>query len=420
MNMIHARLASTGWLTSLTVAALLAVAGCGGSTGSAHSSRTSVAPTRTPQSSVSGGSRNSVELRANGGVLAWGDNSSGELGDGTTTKRHTPVPVSGLGAGSGVVEVVAGASHALALKVDGRVLAWGHNRSGELGDGSTADHPTPELIGALRNIKSLAAGDGFSLALKADGTVLAWGNNKSGQLGDGNAPADHATPAPVHDLGSGSGVVAIAAGGSHGLVLKRDGTVLAWGNGTSGQLGEGTNGKASAPTRVTGLGSGSGVRAIAAGGSFSLALKADGTVLAWGNNKSGQLGDGSAPIDHNTPTPVSGLGARSGVRAIAAGGSFSLALKADGTVLAWGNNKSGELGDGSAPNDRHTPVQVSGLGPGSTVIGVAAGGAHALALKPDGALLAWGLNSSGQLGDGGAPVNHPTPVSTQLPPDSVR
>jgi len=411
--MSHRARSAPGSLVALVAVALFLVAGCGGTKNSARPVRTTATPARTPEPSVSAGLRYSVELQASGAMLAWGDNSSGELGDGTTTKRATPVPLPGLGPDSGVVQVAAGGSHTLVLKADGRVLAWGHNRSGELGDGSTVDHPMPEVIGALTNVTALAAGDGFSLALKADGTVLAWGNNKSGQLGDGNAPADHATPAPVRGLGSGSGVVALAAGGSHALVLKRGGAVMAWGNGTSGQLGDASNGKASAPTNVTGLGPGSGVRTIAAGGSFSLALKADGSVVAWGNNKSGELGDGSAPIDHNTPTPVSGLGTHSGVRAIAAGGSFSLALKGDGTVLAWGNNKSGQLGDGDAPNDHHSPVAVDGLGPGSGIIGVAAGNAHALAVKSDGTVLAWGLNSSGELGDGSAPANHPMPVAAR-------
>ena len=197
-------------------------------------------------------------------------------------------------------------------------------------------------------------------------------------------------------------------------MLKRDGSVLAWGNGTSGQLGIGSSGKVSAPTQVRGLGPGSGVVAIAAGGSFALALKADGTLLAWGNNASGQLGDGTAPKDHAAPVPVRGVGRGSGVVAIAAGATFALALKRDGTVLAWGNNASGQLGDGTAPLDHVTPVAVVGLDGRQPIKAIAAGGSHSLATRADGSTMAWGNNSSGQLGDNTAPADHATPVAVAI------
>src|SRR5205807_221649 len=131
----------------------------------------------------------------------------------------------------------------------------------------------------------------------------------------------------------------------------------------------------------------------------------------WGNNASGELGDGSAPTDHATPVSVAGLGPGSGVVKIAAGTGFSLALKSDGTVLAWGNNASGELGDGSAPTGHPTPVPVSGLGAGSGVVKIVAGGASAYALRSSGGVLAWGNNAVGELGNGGAPVDAHTPVT---------
>jgi len=352
-------------------------------------------------------------LAMHGRVFAWGHDASGELGDGSTTARPLPVAVTAVPAGA--VAVAAGKSHGLALMADGTVFGWGHNRSGELGDGTKIDRLLPVRIKGLHDVRGLAAGDGFSLALEADGTVLAWGNNKSGQLGDGNAPMDHAAAAVVHGLGPSSGVVEIAAGSSFGMVRKADGSVWEWGNGTSGQLGDGKNDKQSAPTVVKGLGPGSHVIAVAGGGAFSLALKSDGTVLAWGHNRSGQLGDSHPGIDRAVPAAVVGLGAGSGVVGIAAGDSFSLALKKDGTVLAWGHNKSGELGDGSAPTDHATPVRVAGFGPGSGVRAVAAGGFHALAITASGIVWAWGNNSSGELGDGTAPTDHHTPVRVRLP-----
>jgi alpha-tubulin suppressor-like RCC1 family protein len=347
-------------------------------------------------------------VKTGGRLLAWGSNSSGEVGDGSTTSRPSPVEV--IGITTPVVDIAAGAFHTLALTSDGRVYAWGHNRSGELGDGTTKNNPTPTLVPGLRDVRAVAAGAGFSLALEADGSVLAWGNNKSGELGDGRAPQDHTTPAPVMGLGAGSGVVEIATGTDFGMVRKADGSVWEWGNGTSGQLGDGTTDKQSAPTPVRGLGPGSHVVAIAGGGAHALALEADGSVLAWGNNAKGELGDGSAPDDKLAPVPVSGLGAGSGVVAISAGGSFSLAATRDGKVYAWGNNRSGELGDGNAPTDRSVPGRVPGLPPTSGLHAIAAGGEHCVAIANDGSVWVWGNNRAGQLGDGRQPTDSHSPV----------
>jgi alpha-tubulin suppressor-like RCC1 family protein len=226
-------------------------------------------------------------------------------------------------------------------------------------------------------VVALAAGDSHALALKADGTVLAWGNNQSGELGDGTAPTDHATPVIVQGLGPGSGVAKIAAGGAFSLALKANGTVLAWGNNQRGETGSGDAPTDHAtPVQVQGLGPGSGVVAIAAGLADSYALKRDGSVVAWGNNQKGETGSGDAPTDHAAPVAVTGTAS---VVDIAAGWSHALALKADGTVLAWGDNALGQLGDGTT-SPHGTPVSVSGLAAGSDVVAVFAGGDHSHAL----------------------------------------
>jgi alpha-tubulin suppressor-like RCC1 family protein/subtilisin family serine protease len=197
-----------------------------------------------------------------------------------------------------------------------------------------------------------------------------------------------------------TGVAAIAAGGIHSLALKPDGTVLAWGDNHQGQLGDGgLTPYAPVAQGVPGL---SGVAAVAAGSSHSLALKTSGVVWAWGANSAGQLGDGTNTTRFK-PVKVPGL---SGVVAVAAGG-HSLALKSDGTVWAWGSNDQGQLGDGTSAS-RSTPVQVSGL---SNVIAVEAGSNFSVALKSDGTVWAWGANSLGQLGDGtGLPKSSPVRV----------
>jgi alpha-tubulin suppressor-like RCC1 family protein len=388
---------------------------CGGSSKKSLTG-TGAAPLSAPASPmIVAGERFSVELLPSGQLFEWGHNATGELGDGTSQMRPKPVAVRNLAPGTRVVGVAAGLNHVLALASDGTVWAWGHNFSGQLGDGTKVDQPSPVRVKGLDDVRAVGAGDAFSVALKSDGTVLAWGNNQSGQLGDGNAPIDHASPAVVHGLAKGSGVIALTVGKSQALVLKSDGSVWGWGNGTSGELGDGGNGKRSAPTQVIGLGPGSGVVAIAAGGSHTFALKKDGSVLAFGNNSSGQLGDGTKPVDHNRPVRVKGLGPGSGVVSVEAGSSFGMALKADGSVLTWGKNKVGELGDDST-TDRSVPVEVVGLGPGSGIVAIAAGSYHALALKKDGSLVAWGDNSSGQVGDGTVPKNALVPVGVAAVP----
>ena len=321
----------------------------------------------------------------------WGYNAYGQVGDGTTAFRPTPVQVSGL---SGVIALSAGGDHSLGVKSDGSVWAWGSNGSGQLGDGTTTDRLTPVRVSGLSGVVAVAAGANHSLALKSDGSVWAWGYNVYGQLGDGTT-ISRTTPVQVNGL---SGIVALGAGGDHSLGVKSDGSVWAWGYNLLGQLGDGTTTDRLTPVRVSGL---SGVVAVAAGANHSLALKSDGSVWAWGSNGWGQLG--VTGTDRPTPVQVSGL---SGVVAVDADSVNSLALKSDGSVWAWGSNLYGQLGDGSTTSSRSMPVQVSGL---SGAVAVSAGYYHSLALKSDGTLWAWGDNDTGQLGDGGS-VSRSRPV----------
>jgi uncharacterized protein (TIGR03437 family) len=226
-------------------------------------------------------------------------------------------------------------------------------------------------------VASIAAGTTHSLALKSDGTVWAWGDNGAGELGDGTTTQRNA-PVQVSGL---TGVAAMAAGHGHSLAARNDGTVWAWGDNNSGDLGDGTTTQRNAPVQVQGI---AGVVVVAAGYSHSLAVKSDGTVWAWGDNVLGELGDGTT-TQRDAPVQVSGL---KGVIGISAGDDFSLAVKSDGTVWAWGVNQAGELGDGTTTTQSNTPVQVAGL---TGVIAVAAGAiADSLALKSGGTAWAWG------------------------------
>ena len=298
----------------------------------------------------------------------------------------------------------------LSAQVPGNVWSWGDNQYGQLGNGTTTSSNVPiETSGAGQTI-AVAAGGLHSLALQSDGTVLAWGNNDNGQLGDGTN-TDRSLPVQVIGL---TGITAVAgADENFSLALRNDGTVWAWGENSYGQLGNGSSGNGAdrnVPVQVTGL---TGAIAIAADYRHSLAVRNDGTVWAWGSNDSGQLGDGTH-TDRATPVQVSGL---AGVVAVAAGKYYCLALRNDGTVWAWGNNGYGQLGDGTTTN-RDTPVQVSGL---SGVVAVAAGLYHSLALTSEGTVWAWGDNTYGNLGIGtsGYSTSTDVAVAVSLPQGAV-
>jgi hypothetical protein len=274
------------------------------------------------------------------GVQGWGDNSAGELGNGTLTQAHAPTAAGGL---DGITAISAGARFSLALRSDGTVVAWGSGGFGQLGNGSTAGSAVPVPVKGLTGVRAVAAGGGHGLALLSDGTVMAWGDNQFGQLGDGTT-AGSVVPVPVRGL---TGVRAIAAGELHSLAVLANGTVMTWGDNSNGQLGDGTLKNSAVPVAVGGL---TGVKAVSAGGLFSLALLGNGTVRAWGSNIIGQLGDGSRRVFSDVPVAVSQLG---GVTQISVGFFHAMALRGSGRVVTWGDNSFGQLGTTSVLGSSH-------------------------------------------------------------------
>lgn len=321
-----------------------------------------------------------------GPALSWGSNSKGALGNTTWRDQSIAGPLATTG--FSFTAVSGGNRHSLGLRADGTVLSWGGNDLGQLGYGTEYDDPYPNPVREFRfgtgyipltGVSAIAAGAEHNLALKADGTVYSWGEGGAGQLGNGQdfrtwfcsdpkarpegcSPTDDyftryaeviREPCPDIDCPVVRGIAAVAAGARHSLALKGDGTVLAWGKDADGQLGDATYGYSSvfpdwpSPVQVLGLTTTPGkVIAIAAGGWHSLALKADGTVWSWGLNDHGQLGR-SALVD---PVCHCDYGARqvpglAGIVAIAAGDFHSLALDSLGRVWAWGSDSEGQLGD---------------------------------------------------------------------------
>ena len=300
-----------------------------------------------------------------------------------------------------------------------RALSWGSNSNGQLGDTTSTQRTLPVPVFATgvlagKVIVAIAVGGSHTLALCSDGTLAAWGSNIYGQLGD-NTTNQRTTPVAVNTASGvsslfGKKVIAISAGFVHSLALCSDGTVSSWGNGVQSQLGNGLSASRVPQPVNTAAGSalnGKTVVAVAAGLGHNLALCSDGTVATWGYNPSGQLGINSAtnrsvPTAVNTTSGVSSLFGKT-VLAVAAGSSHSLALCSDGTLAAWGLNSSGQVGDNSSTS-RLVPVAVNTVSgtsalAGKTVASLAGGGTHSLVLCTDGSLAAWGSNASGQVGD---------------------
>ncbi|ATQ66633.1 MULTISPECIES: regulator of chromosome condensation RCC1 [Methylosinus] len=345
------------------------------------------------QATLAGGSYHTCVLGAASDVQCWGDNSYGQLGDGTITDRYSPVAVSGLS--SGVLAIVAGAHHTCALTAAGAVACWGPNYFGMLGDGTGVQRLTPVAVQGLSSgVVAIAAGGLHTCALTIAGAVKCWGSNAKGQLGDGTK-LDRYVPVAVQGLSSG--VVAIAAGAEHSCALTSVGAVKCWGSNEAGAVGDGTSGYhlyRLVPVAVSGLSRD--IVAISAGNNHTCALTAARAVKCWGLNTYGELGDGTT-TSRNIPVPVSGLS--SGVVAISTGATsqFNCALKGGGGVLCWGRNHFGELGDLSV-TDRSTPVAVAGHT--RDVDAIALGKFHTCISIGSGIVRCWGRNNAGQLGDG--------------------
>jgi alpha-tubulin suppressor-like RCC1 family protein len=311
-----------------------------------------------PAGMVSAGTSHTLALKNDGTVWAWGSNTSGELGNNGTTSSSQPVQVMGGSSPlAGIVAVAAGSNESFAVDADGNVWAWGLNTNGQLGVGTTVNATTATQVPELSGIVGIASAQHHALALKNDGTVMSWGANASGQLGNGTTGAWVAQPVQV--LASGGylqAIVAVAAGDNHSLAIDEGGNVWAWGNNSQGQLGDSTSATKTTAVPVTGLAD---AVAISAGPMSSFALKDDGTTWAWGNNTRGEWGNGTvSPAPPVTPTNLTPhqITALPGTMSAVSNQS---ALGSDDTVWAWGENTGGRLGLSVANGFATLPLIVS-------------------------------------------------------------
>jgi alpha-tubulin suppressor-like RCC1 family protein len=338
---------------------------------------------------ITTGEGHTCALTSAGGAKCWGWNGSGQLGNGTQTSTSVPVDVSGL---LGEVTTISAGGHTCALSRSGEVTCWGHNADGRLGNGTLLDSSFPVGVSGLASgVTAVEVGNTHTCALMTEGGVKCWGRNDFGQLGNGTTTV---SLAPVDVMGLGSGVRAISAGGGQTCALTAEGGVKCWGSNYAGQLGNGTTTDSTVPVEVSGLTSG--VVAITTGIYHTCALKSGGGVACWGALVVEQLDDGGLSSTFAiTPLPVPGLA--SGVASISAGGFQTCAVSRDDGALCWGDNRYGQLGNGSTSLS-YAPVAVAGLASGVTAIST--GGSSTCALMRSGWVTCWGSNDAGALGDG--------------------
>ena len=365
---------------------------------------------------LAAGQSHTCALLSDRTVRCWGSNEFGQLGNGVLSDAAAPdgapivapvtvpVPVANL---TGALAITAGDDHSCALLAGGTVRCWGRNASGELGNGTTSDSPVPTAVKTLSTAIGVAAGgangSGYTCALVDGGTIDCWGRNGLRQLGVATSAQIVPNPITVSTITTATAVAVPAAEGNHTCAVLSGGTLDCWGDNRMGELGIGeladdAGSSIFSPTPVPGV---SGVTQVRTGSQFTCALFAEGTVECWGTNAYGELGtstssDACTPSCSPTPVPVSTL---SCVSTISLGGSSSCAVLSNGGLDCWGLNNSGQIGNGTTSRAlRPVAVQYADGTPVSSVASVTVGGGHACALLTSGAVLCFGADQYGQLG----------------------
>jgi alpha-tubulin suppressor-like RCC1 family protein len=349
---------------------------------------------------VKAGGIHTCALSTDGEVTCWGYNEQGQVGSGTTMTSSLPIEVSGLT--EGIQFLAPGMFHTCIANTE-NAYCWGLDDHGQLGNGDKGDSLTPvKVIGLNDVILDIDSGQAHTCVLTDTGGVQCWGANNIHQLGDGTT-IDGTTPVDV--IGLSSGVTDITVGENHACALLNTGEVLCWGYNGQGAVGDGSRDTHSSPVPVVGLGAKA--LQITAAGFHTCALLETGAVQCWGDNQHGELGDGTMT---NRLTPVTVQGLAGEVKAIVAGAFHTCALMATGDVTCWGQNRYGQLGDGTKI-DKLTPTPVLGLE--EQVLGITGGDDFTCVVTVSGGVKCWGANFVRQLGDG-TTTDQTTPVDVLI------
>jgi|GEM_PF-3281147 len=332
-----------------------------------------------------------------GGVSVPGGNGLKLNGDALQMSMATPQAagaISGMDKqrldllwGSVLRQVSAGSSHTVAVKNDGSLWAWGSNDFGQLGDGTATQRASPVRIGRDNDWDCVAAGMEHTLAIKTDGSLWAWGNNANGRTGLGTSAGQTLSPMRV---GTATGWVFAAASQTHTLAIRADGSLWAWGSNTNGRLGDGTTSQRTSPVRV---GTDADWAGCGAGDQYSLGVRKDGTLWGWGNSAGGRIG---ILPNGNVLSPMR-VGVDMDWAYVSAGTNHGMAIKTDGSLWAWGNNVNGRTGLNVSEGTTDTPARV---GSATNWAAVSAGSNFTVAVRADGTLWGWGNNANGRIGLG--------------------
>ncbi|MBI5417584.1 Ig-like domain-containing protein [Candidatus Poribacteria bacterium] len=344
------------------------------------------------------GENHTVGIKNDGTLWTWGKNSSGQLGDGTFEDKNIPTQI---GSDNDWSRVSCGSSHTIAIKSNGTLWAWGKNSSGQLGDGTFEDKNIPTRIGNDNDWLSISAGWLYTIGIKNDGTLLAWGSNYYGQLGDGTN-IDKNIPIQINTDKDWAKVI---CGSGHTIGIRNDGTLWAWGNNNYGQLGDGTNESRNTPVQI---GYYNNWNRISCGKYHTIGIKNNGTLWAWGNNYYGQLGD-ATNVDKNEPIEIgfNNYNYHYWISAVC-GSNHTIGISNFGTLWAWGRNNFGQLGYGlNVDYNRNIPDEI---GINNDWLFIKAGDNFSICIRRNGSVLVWGSNYYGELGDG-TNENKNTPVT---------
>ena len=354
-------------------------------------------------SSVSAGYYYSCGVTTSGTLKCWGENNLGQLGTGNTTPSTTPTPID---EGTSYLTVSAGLQHACGITaLTHQVKCWGVNSYGEVGNGATSGVSTPTLIDSSNTYQFISAGAFHTCGITTSGVLKCWGHNSSGQIGNGVANStDILTPTPISE---NSTYIAVSAGGSHTCGITSSGALQCWGANASGQIGNGVANSTNilTPTPPSGTDS---YTSVSAGNSHTCGITTTGVLKCWGDNSAGQIGTGSTTSPHIlNPTSVS---TTTSYLAVSAGNEHTCGLVSDHIINCWGSNSWGQLGTfDQLKTLASVPTPITS---GETYTDISAGFYHACGITSTGILKCWGLNESGQLGNGGFETAYtPTAVS---------